>query len=388
MAWRDELRQASFRGVSFKVDTAGLGIGRRLARHEYPQRDLPYMEDMGRKAREYRIDALIIGADYMSGRDELIDAIETSGHGQLVHPYHGTLLVTVSDCSLTESTQLGGMAKFSITFVEAGKANEPNQAADTEGVLDAQYGQCQLDFVEDFSQKFSVDGLPDFAVDDALSGVQDLMDLPGVALGELNSLRANTSSALRGLLPENLSGTLFSAAALGLGIVSLINSATKLNALLGFSIPTNAAAATPTSIAQNNNRLALSGLVAQAATARRVMDLSTASFPALDDARLARTEVVTLTDNVLFSDATGDLAAMSITQLRTAAIANFSAMMPNLPLVISVVPKTVRPSLAIVHETYGDRWLNDGREDDLLARNKIVHPGFIPGGDPLEMVSV
>ncbi len=386
MAWRDDLRKASFRGIDFEIDTAGVTIGRRLARHEYPQRDLPYMEDMGRKAREYKIDAFIVGADYMPRRDVFIAAIEASGPGQLVHPWHGTLLVTVADCSLTESTQHGGLAKFSISFVEAGKAVEPNESADTQGLLNAQYGQCQLDFAKDFAQTFSVSGLPDFAVSDALSGVNALLALPGASLGHPDLLRADATSARRGLLPENLSSTLFNAAMLGVGILSLIESASILTHLLAFNLP-KSVRATPASFAQNNNRRALEVLVVQAAVARRVMDLSAAGYSTLDDARLARAEVVARTDTVLLSESTGDLAGNALAQLRTVAINHFIRMMPDLPKVIALTPKIVRPSLAIVHETYGDRWLIDGRDDEVIARNRISHPGFVPAGNPLEMVS-
>lgn len=77
MAWRDELRPASFRGVSFYVEGGTLTFGRRLAIHEYPQREKPYVEDLGKKARVYRLEAFVLGPDYMKDRDALIDALET-----------------------------------------------------------------------------------------------------------------------------------------------------------------------------------------------------------------------------------------------------------------------------------------------------------------------
>lgn len=148
MAWRDNLRQASFRGVKFNVDSSGLSIGRRIARHEYPQRDIPYPEDMGRRAREYKVEAFVLGDpagdnDYMVPRDALIEAIEKAGPGQLVHPYYGTVAVTVfGEVTLSESTREGGMAKFTITFLEAGKQEEPKTSDDTEAKLAEQKGAC------------------------------------------------------------------------------------------------------------------------------------------------------------------------------------------------------------------------------------------------------
>ena len=54
------LRQASFRGAQFEVDDVDASGGRRLVKHEYPLRDVPYAEDMGRKAREYSVKAFIV----------------------------------------------------------------------------------------------------------------------------------------------------------------------------------------------------------------------------------------------------------------------------------------------------------------------------------------
>ncbi|TNY06237.1 DNA circularization protein, partial [Escherichia coli] len=47
----DDLRPASFRGVGFFVASDQGEYGRRGPVHEYPNRDNPYFEDLGEKAR-------------------------------------------------------------------------------------------------------------------------------------------------------------------------------------------------------------------------------------------------------------------------------------------------------------------------------------------------
>ncbi len=69
MAWRDDLQGGSFRGVPFYTQHAGGKIGRRVQLVEYPLKDTPNSEDMGRKARSFSIEAFVLGADYMSARD-------------------------------------------------------------------------------------------------------------------------------------------------------------------------------------------------------------------------------------------------------------------------------------------------------------------------------
>ena len=75
-SWFKQLNPASFRGVRFGVLGADGRFGRRLAEHDYPNRDKPYMEDMGRSARRINMvgflveDSLVYGAapSYSSGR--------------------------------------------------------------------------------------------------------------------------------------------------------------------------------------------------------------------------------------------------------------------------------------------------------------------------------
>ena len=116
MAWRDQIRRpASFRGVPFSVTDAEARIGRRMVLHEYPQRDDPYPEDLGRRARVFVVEAQVVGEDYLTRRDALMRAIEQDGPGELIHPRHGVLKVVVLDhVSVKESHREGGIARFSI----------------------------------------------------------------------------------------------------------------------------------------------------------------------------------------------------------------------------------------------------------------------------------
>ena len=76
MNWRDRLLPASFRGVGFWIDQAKSPVGRKGQLHEYPQRDLPYFEDLGQQAKTHDITAFIIGADCLEQRDKLLKALE------------------------------------------------------------------------------------------------------------------------------------------------------------------------------------------------------------------------------------------------------------------------------------------------------------------------
>jgi len=134
MAWIDDIEDASFRGVPFFVDKDSAKGGRRVANHQYPKRDKPYAEDLGRKQRGYTLDAYTIGDDAMDDRDALITAMETAGAGTLVHPTFGSIQVQPEDWTVSEDL-VGAMRRcsFVLVFVEAGDIAAPTVTADTSG---------------------------------------------------------------------------------------------------------------------------------------------------------------------------------------------------------------------------------------------------------------
>jgi len=132
MAWLDELLDASFRAVPFAVEKNTTKGGRRVANHQYPKRDKPYAEDLGRKQRGYTFDAYTLGANALGARDALITALEAAGAGTLIHPTFGTLRVQCEDWAVTEDLiKERGICRFSLTFVEAGDTPSPTVTADT-----------------------------------------------------------------------------------------------------------------------------------------------------------------------------------------------------------------------------------------------------------------
>ena len=111
---------ASFRGMPFHIEAGAKVSGRRNVVHEYPKRDDPYTEDMGRKARRFQISAYVIGSFYVLEREALVTALEIEGPGTLIHPTMGVMQVVVDGYSVAESREEGGLARFEIQFVEAG----------------------------------------------------------------------------------------------------------------------------------------------------------------------------------------------------------------------------------------------------------------------------
>jgi prophage DNA circulation protein len=131
-AWRQSLKPASFRNVQFLVDISAQGGGRRGVLHEYPKRDTPYWEDMGRRARHHPVQGYLIGSNYLPQRDQLIAALDAAGNGMLVHPLLGAMVVGCDHWTCQESRERGGYCTFEMAFSEAGSPANASALTDTQ----------------------------------------------------------------------------------------------------------------------------------------------------------------------------------------------------------------------------------------------------------------
>jgi prophage DNA circulation protein len=163
MGWKEKLQPASFRGVPFDVDTGDLTTGRRNQTHQYPGRDVPYTEDLGRGARKVSIEAFLVGDDYMERRDKLLAAVEQGGSGELVHPWHGRMMLDVDGESAVRvryGAREGRYCAITVNFVESGSKSFPaaTDAPGAQALLAADAAKTAS--INEFSGLFVVGGLP------------------------------------------------------------------------------------------------------------------------------------------------------------------------------------------------------------------------------------
>lgn len=123
MSWRDNLLDASYKGVPFYIKEHSYDFGRRTELKQFPNNDSPSLQDFGQDASEITVDAYVIANssnefDYFETRDALITAFNEIGVGELVHPYLGTMQVyPLGRARLRETTKEGGIAYFTMRFV-------------------------------------------------------------------------------------------------------------------------------------------------------------------------------------------------------------------------------------------------------------------------------
>lgn len=408
MTWREQLKTgASFRGVPFATVDAEARVGRRTVPHEYPQRDLPYVEDLGRRARVFVVDAYVIGDDYIARRDALIEAIEQPGTGELVHPRWGTLQVAVQDAvSVRESPREGGVARFSISFIEAGQNSFPKTTRDTVAEVDAASNAVEDAAANDFATQFNVEGLNVLA-EEALKGVQGnvnqllatarrVTDISAAAalVGSVSAISSNVNALLRSPLTlvanvRGVYGQLIQAVLRPLSAFADFGNLFRSNsrpsrALVAAARPGSTRArllANESAQADLQRRLALTNQARALAVALQASDTSEQPIGTVARALELRDRLLQQLDTELEDNDPPAVLAASLVRLRAAVTRDVAERAELLRRASTFTTAAVLPSLLIAHRVY----LDATRADELELRNGIRHPAFVPAA-PLEVL--
>lgn len=121
-----DLFEASFKNVAFLSPSTTITGGRKDILHEFPNRDLQNIEDLGLRPRSFTITAIIAGDLYIVQRDRLLSKLEEGGTGVLVHPFFGTINnVVCRNYSLSQNETDLGIATFNIEFAVSNSTGLP-----------------------------------------------------------------------------------------------------------------------------------------------------------------------------------------------------------------------------------------------------------------------
>jgi prophage DNA circulation protein len=387
MAWEPLVRsQASFRGVPFNVDTAERQGGRRGVTHEYPFRDEPFREDLGRQVRKFTVEGHVIGPDYLTTKQRLINALESpSGPGELVHPYYGTRHVAVSGFRVRESAADGGLARFSIEFEETpSKPKEPTAAVDTSTVLTTKAGAARAGVVEEFTAAYN----PGVHTDSLAGAVAATAEAVSAVLqaATQDPQEAALAAARSAAVSADATTLVQSAEAVSTALVDLLDAATGLSSAQLLPVYDTDPGEHPSTVTENRviegeNFDALQRLTQRLVVVRAAELALLEEFVSYEAALAAREAIAELLDEQ--ADLAGDVAYPVLVELRAALVNAVPGSGSTLPRLISYTPSETVPSLVLAHRLYGSSAL----EGDVLARNAVPNPLFVVGGTALEVLS-
>ena len=395
MTWKDRLRPASFRGVSFFVDSSQVTGGRRVQFHEFPDRDDPYAEDLGRVGKTYKIEGHILGDDYDQIKKQLQEAVDKDGPGELVHPYFGTLFVQVGAFSIDEDTKEGRIAKVSFQFYETTDLRYPKPLEDKAKALADSATNAKAAAKNSFDKGFSITKLAGSAVDTARKGVQFAADtiqnatkgiqaeIQGIAdlAYSIKNLKAEVNDLLQS--PSKLSQRLLDNLALLESAVGAPKGRFQAHSKMFqfVATPTGLNDSTPTRAREKANDDSLNTFIQQTAIANAANQVAEMTFDSTEDAVKIREQLRDLIE-VQLQTTNDDDVFQAFNQLLADVVRILPDADSELPNVQEENINEPTPSLVLAYDLFE----NIESEDDILNRNKIVHPAFISG--LIEVVNV
>jgi prophage DNA circulation protein len=384
MTRAEKLWPAAFRGVPFQVDDADISAGRRVQVHEYPQRDKPYVEDIGRATREFNITGFVIGDDYVDQANALLNALEQPGTGLLLHPWHGNMDVTLKGLGRIRYSKALGYATIEMTFVESGDLEFPSVSDSTQSASALAADALGAASVTDFASRFNVAGAMDYVNAAARGDIQRVFQLagsstiPGMSvLGYANNVLNATQSALLiinnpTLLGNNILGAfgVFTLIAQGNRIAALLHGATKATAAYPMSV--SGTAATPSSQQQQNNTAALNDLCRRSLLVQAVGLSSQLPAVVHDDVIAMRGMLMDALDTESLTAADGVYQALA--DARTAVWQDLTSRAQGGARLTTLTRPITQPMVAIAYDYYGDAT----RDAEIIQRNNVRNPLFVP----------
>jgi prophage DNA circulation protein len=423
----EQLQPASYRGVPFGVMSSGGQAGRRNAEHEYPNRDVGWIEDLGRAQRRFQVTGFVVGDDVIAQRQKMLDKVEQAGDGELVHPTFGRVTVALMGFDWQEHGEKGRVIEYRFTFVRQGQRQYPGSPALTtaqvaSGVTLFGSATAAAFVTRTASVLGEGAGIANRATqqaaawtqqalrvgNDATSLIKLAVSLPG-QFGRLLGLASGITVGQ--VLPQNaglteadlVGAAAQSRAAIATACATLVQSSAGItagatdafsNAAQGVIDAIRAAAPTPGDALRGLQTLATYVPVAGAAGDEAVMQGACADLfrraalgglvsagsdyqpQSSGDAAAVRTLVLSVLDTEITTagDQFEDDVYTALRSLRGQAVQDLNSRGAQLPTLVTVTMPSSLPSLVLAQRLYRDA----SREDELVARAVPVHPAFMP----------
>ena len=419
---RDRLLEAKFKGIPFLCDDHEMETGRKWAAHEYPFRDLPYHEDMGQATKRFSINAYIIakpGSDYKKQLDHLLAACESPGPGTLVHPFLGEYsgkvgkkpaVVCKSALLRENAVREGGVARLVLTFEMTGT---PPVAGENFKFVAWGAKKTLNDAIAEFAKKLNFDG-PNFITGGFISDITEFASSAQQVIGSIPDIYRQ--SAVGGLM-EDL--TQLDAAVAGAinsipdvveqiqdTISSIVDFPTSnltfsaFNSLLEFTKFGDSddpmsfqddlepiRSGTPSRDQQSENREILFSLIRQTAIAAGAAVALKMTLSSREDTEYIRNSIGEALSKEMqrAGDMDNDICYRAMQELRNNLFKYLQQAAGTLPQIKKyTIPSAVIPAVVLAYKEYEDL----DREQEIIDRNKnITHPGFLPQGEDLELLS-
>ena len=405
--WRDQMLPASFRGIDFLIPQASVPVGMKVQLHEFPQRDEPFAEQLGKQAQVHRLVCWIIGDDCFERRDKFMEAVQTPGAGELVHPWLGRMQVKAGEAELTHDFKQGGMAAFAVTFYPdiplkfpAAKVNTQQQVVKaSDSLLGSALARYKSAMAKVDQARLGLARLRN-----SLSGVYTVIQQQFSSIvGVFTNLTGFVQSLMNS--PDSLS-SLFSSYFSEFSVDDYLGDDSGSSYRNSVAIATQQTEAVA-SIDTVNQAGGVDAAAASQATANLVQDallvqvaliisempvasqpVSTVTVSSVEQQAVqpivrqevpVADDVIELRDNLNEAIFQASLKAdpehyMVLNTLRQTIVKHLTAVAESGVRLVEITPPETLSALVLAYRRFGDAT----RESEVVQRNRLRHPGFVP----------
>jgi prophage DNA circulation protein len=395
ITWKDKLRKASFRGIEFKVDTSDLDGGRRVAKHEFPQKNIPFVEDLGGKLKTFPVEGYVIGDDYMTTRDLLIGALDQEGTGLLVHPYYGELNLQVEDWHVKNSASEGGMARFSMVFLQTEDIKYPTTANNNVEILNAKADKLDESLAQNVNKKYKTNILSSYkkavncikdtikSLKNLLSPIASLVNMAEQVSKDLNDIATEVMSLARSplTLAYNLQNAIKSIQNIPEYAKDIMKAYSSLNKIFSEYYNDTKEPTTKAEAINKVNNQSMKQLLCLTIASAMARTASTMAFTTYSEAQATQELIAGIIDEIIVDTDDDDIFqnAVDLKLALSQVLPPENQVLKN--IVLYPVKDTV-PSIVLAYDIYG----NLDNEQDILDRNTIENPATIIGGNDIEVL--
>lgn len=446
--WLSTLRRASWRGVPFHVESDDVSVGRRLVVHQFPNRDRPFVEDLGEEAITYSVTAYVASDAAIGEASALVKACRTRGASTLVLPVEGAVRARCQSCTRTHDRDRMGYIAFGLDFVEAGVSLSAAPFGLLERLVGLSYDTALSSITGAFINQFDLVRADSWVVESALAEFDAIVDTVDAIASSTRMNTANASGVGRlierfardreVILADGRDSVLISQTSLGLASIDVADGAfitradeiftelrenaySEQDAYEAFATLADYEAdettlstfavggtqPTTTSIIRNNvsvllaasNQIAALGFAGSPETTYGVSGMqdannlqamrsglrrlslghmaiaaSEADWKTREAAINARAAVVELYERELESARAATDVYQAMAEVRGKTAQAITEKIADLDPAIVIEAQAVLPSIVWAYRLYEDA----NRSSDLVERNDIAHPSFMP----------
>lgn len=406
--WLHTLFPASYKGVPFFVEKDWESGSRRIVEHEFPMRDVPFLEDLGEGVRHYDVTAYVASDAADSDAASVIAVCATRGPGSLVLPTHGPIVVRCLNFERSRNKDKHGYIALEMRFTREGAASALVSVANLANLVFVTAEATALQTALSFAQATITAAQPDYVVNAATNGVQDNASAleairtssqvdPAVSAAQTTEIQAIFDAAptiaetpvVGAGVYATTAGENANSPAVDLG-ARIVASARALSA----GMPAGNAVAqfedlftssqvevvapvyvTPGTLQEKANTEAAQQLLRMSALMSYSEAIARTTLSDRPSAITLRANVAEYFESEIEVVNAADIAlANAIMALRDSVINYLSRAVLDLAPVINVEANLVLPSLFWAFKLYQD----PTRALEIAARNQLAHPSFVP----------